>query len=98
MAYVVLDMAEKIYLAGFIPLQLFVTGFPMWIAYKQRLAETACESSNGQNCPQINSMEFLPLLATSVYCAIGMVWGFCRLMFVYLNEETTYTGQLSEIN
>lgn len=42
-------------------------------------------------------MEFLPLMLTSVYCAVGMVWGFVRLLFVYLNEETTYQGQLSSV-
>ncbi|KAJ7937161.1 glucosyltransferase [Mycena leptocephala] len=45
----------------------------------------------------VAAMEFLPLMLTSVYCAIGLVWGFCRLMFVYLNEETTYQGPLSRI-
>jgi alpha-1,3-glucosyltransferase len=97
MPYVILDTVEKVYLAGFIPLQLFVAAVPAWTAYKQRIAPSSCTNPDGSPCPTANGLEFLPLMATSVYCAVGMVWGFCRLMFVYLNEESTYTGQLSEI-
>ncbi|KAF7352884.1 Alpha-1,3-glucosyltransferase [Mycena venus] len=63
-----------------------------------------CISTDDFTCPEpdahvtgVAAMEFLPLMLTSVYCAIGLVWGFCRLMFVYLNEETTYQGPLSRI-
>jgi len=45
----------------------------------------------------VSSMEFLPLMVTSVYCAVGMFWGYLRLLFTYLNEERTYQGQLSTI-
>jgi len=45
----------------------------------------------------VSSMEFLPLMVTSVYCAVGMLWGYFRLLFTYLNEEKTYQGQLSTI-
>lgn len=41
-------------------------------------------------------LQFLPLMMTSVYCAIGMVWGFIRLLYIYLHD-TTYKGQLSEL-
>ncbi|KAF8897425.1 glycosyltransferase family 57 protein [Infundibulicybe gibba] len=43
------------------------------------------------------AMEFLPLMCISVYSAVGLVWGFLRLMHIYLNEETTYQGQLSAL-
>jgi alpha-1,3-glucosyltransferase len=39
----------------------------------------------------------LPLMVTSIYCAFGLMWSFLRLGFIYLHEETTYQGQLSEI-
>lgn len=32
------------------------------------------------------SKEFLPLLLTSVYCAIGLVWAFIRLSAIYLRS------------
>jgi alpha-1,3-glucosyltransferase len=32
------------------------------------------------------SMDFLPLLLTSVYCAIGLVWAFIRLGAVYITD------------
>lgn len=30
------------------------------------------------------SMEFLPLMLTSLYCALGIVWAWLRLSWVYL--------------
>ncbi|KAK2466126.1 hypothetical protein APHAL10511_001768 [Amanita phalloides] len=83
---VVLDFAEKLYLAGFPPLLVFVNIFPVWA---QRRA------SNGDSNAAL--MEFLPLMATSVYCAIGLVWAYIRLIVIYLYEDTSYQGQLNEI-
>ncbi|KAJ7904405.1 glucosyltransferase [Mycena olivaceomarginata] len=40
---------------------------------------------------------FPPAPALLCIARMGLVWGFCRLMFVYLNEETTYQGPLSRI-
>jgi alpha-1,3-glucosyltransferase len=82
---VVLDFAEKLYLAGFLVLLLFVNSFSAW-AHRQRAANTGA-----------TSMEFLPLMATSVYCAIGLLWAYIRLIFIYLYEDISYQGQLSEI-
>ncbi|PFH51415.1 glycosyltransferase family 57 protein [Amanita thiersii Skay4041] len=82
-ALVVLDLVEKLYLAGFPLLLILINLFPA-------LATSYRGSVTG-------AMEFLPLMATSVYCAIGVVWGFIRLLFVYLNEDRIYQGQLSEI-
>ncbi|KIK65371.1 glycosyltransferase family 57 protein [Collybiopsis luxurians FD-317 M1] len=84
--YVILDVLEKAYLVGFVFLQIFVASFPFVISRRKGL-----ETSEGQ------TMEFLPLMTTSVYCAIGMVWGFMRLIFIYLHEDTSYQGQLSTI-
>ena len=33
-----------------------------------------------------SGMEFLPLMATSVYCAVGLVWAFMRLSLIYLRQ------------
>ncbi|KAF5370002.1 hypothetical protein D9758_001149 [Tetrapyrgos nigripes] len=105
--YVILDVVEKVYLAGFVLLQLFVVLFPLLSARSKHAIETvACVPSDEVICPDVvdapvttdaSGMEFLPLMVTSVYCAVGIVWGFIRLMFVYLNEETTYQGPLSAI-
>lgn len=103
--YVILDGFEKIYLAGFPFLLAFVGTFPAFMA-RQRITMDVCTPSEEFACPDPDSirgtdafrsaaMEFLPLMLTSVYCAIGLVWGFLRLMFIYLHEETTYQGQLS---
>lgn len=31
--------------------------------------------------------EFLPLMATSVYCAVGLVWSFIRLSTLYIIQQ-----------
>ncbi|KAH7105365.1 glycosyltransferase family 57 protein [Auriculariales sp. MPI-PUGE-AT-0066] len=67
-AAVALDFAERAYLFGFIGLQLFVWVFP-FIA--QRLSWGV-------------SVDFVPLMATSVYCAVGLVWSYLRLSAAYL--------------
>lgn len=81
----VLDFAEKLYLAGFPALLLFVELFPI-LAYATDTGESSA-----------SSMEFLPLMATSVYCAIGLLWAYIRLIFIYLYEDISYQGRLSEI-
>ncbi|KAJ3800444.1 glycosyltransferase family 57 protein [Lentinula aff. detonsa] len=88
LSYVILDVLEKTYLGGFVFLQIFVAAFPVVASWNSRRDE---------NHNSENSMEFLPLMVTSVYCAVGMVWGFMRLIFIYLHEDTTYQGQLSTI-
>lgn len=104
----ILDALEKIYLAGFPFLLSFITFFPLYIDRRRSAALDTCISTGGgplcstdaQAAPSgagVAAMEFLPLMLTSVYCAVGLVWGFLRLMFVYLHEESTYQGQLSSI-
>jgi alpha-1,3-glucosyltransferase len=41
-------------------------------------------------------MEFLPLMLISIYCSIGLIWGYLRLGFIYLNEDTLYRRSTSE--
>ena len=33
-----------------------------------------------------SQVEFLPLMMTSVYCALGLVWAFIRLSTIYLRQ------------
>jgi alpha-1,3-glucosyltransferase len=92
-----MDMAEKAYLAGFPFLLAFVTLYP---AYMSRKVDSVIGAANYDRPGaevMSSAMEFLPLMATSVYCAAGIVWGYLRLLFVYLNEERIYQGQLSTI-
>jgi alpha-1,3-glucosyltransferase len=101
---VVLDSLEKLYLAGFPLLLAFITLLPTWVKRPNIKADVfmySGEFSGPEPENQVkkpgSAMEFLPLMLTSVYCAVGLVWGFFRLMFIYLNEETAYQGQLSSL-
>ncbi|KAF6762727.1 glucosyltransferase [Ephemerocybe angulata] len=87
--YVVIDLGERAYLAGFIPLLAFVT---LMSLRSHRISSP----SNGEDTTSSN-LEFLPLMVTSVYCSIGLIWAYLRLGFIYLFEESTYQGQLSTI-
>ncbi|KIY46608.1 glycosyltransferase family 57 protein [Fistulina hepatica ATCC 64428] len=79
MIYVIMDVLEKVYLAGFVPLHLVVALLP--------------HMKGGSS----GALEFLPFMLTSVYCAVGLVWGFLRLVFIYMHEDAAYQGQLTEI-
>ena len=105
--YVIMDSLEKVYLAGFPFLLLFVSIFP-YLQLQPESAVNVCISSDDFACPdprlntiksgpKPSAMEFLPLMATSIYCALGLVWSFIRLGFIYLHEETSFQGQLSSI-
>ncbi|KAF8974193.1 glucosyltransferase [Flammula alnicola] len=112
-AYVIMDTLEKLYLSGFPLLLLFVSAFPLLQGQSSVSSASttveSCVSVDAFSCPEpqlgaiaqsgtgASAMQFLPLMATSIYCAIGLVWSFMRLGFIYLHEETTYQGQLSEI-
>ncbi|ESK97530.1 dolichyl glycosyltransferase [Moniliophthora roreri MCA 2997] len=98
LSYVILDLVEKMYLFGFILLQLFVTLFPVVVSrWDKGTAKVTSEVLEGPPTSDAQSMEFLPLMVTSVYCAVGLVWAYIRLIYVYMNDETTYQGQLNVI-
>ncbi|KAF7433175.1 glycosyl transferase [Pleurotus ostreatus] len=90
LSYVFIDTFEKLYLLGFPILLVFVSLFPLNSAECQ-------EPNSSANASRLEQMEFLPLMLTSVYCALGLVWGFCRLTFIYMKNESTYQGQLNRI-
>jgi alpha-1,3-glucosyltransferase len=98
---VIIDRAEMLYLAGFPLLQLFTTLFPL-LATKRALALQEATTLNPAllelnttkridtaSSVSENTMEFLPLMTTSVYCAIGLVWSFIRLAHIYLRPIST---------
>ena len=95
-----MDLLERIYLTGFPLLLAFTSIFPLLNRGSVQLVEV-CAMDEGVNCPNATGsgvvMEFLPLMLTSVYCSIGLIWSFLRLGFIYLHEETSYQGQLSEL-
>ncbi|OSD04349.1 glycosyltransferase family 57 protein [Trametes coccinea BRFM310] len=84
---VIVDILERLYLAGFPLLQLFVTLFPLVAGRRSTAQESASDnasqSENGVSA-SVSAMEFLPLMLTSVYCAVGLVWAFVRLSVIYL--------------
>jgi len=106
----VIDRLEKVYLAGFIPLQLFI------VMYSTRSAPASAPARSTPSSPGIcyqdanplinamhhgdcgpppddvlelgsGGMEFLPLMLTSVYCALGLVWAFVRMSYGYVVRE-----------
>lgn len=97
LVFVIMDMMEKLYLAGFPFLLAFVSLFPAYMNRQGDASETTVGAEAGEGKTVGSAMEFLPLMVTSIYCALGIVWGYLRLLFIYLNEERTYQGQLSTI-
>ena len=106
--FAIIDSLEKVYLAGFPFLLLFVSIFPHLQTHSQSTV-SVCISSDAFVCPDLqlnfmkgdpksSAMEFLPLMATSIYCAFGLVWSFMRLGFIYLYEETSYQGKWANSN
>ncbi|OCB91546.1 glycosyltransferase family 57 protein [Sanghuangporus baumii] len=95
---VIVDQLEKLYLAGFILLQLFVTAFPILTKRltqsqnnesKQNFANSTEPGAHPIDLATTNegSMEFLPLMLTSVYCALGLTWAFLRLSYTYIKSS-----------
>ncbi|KAI0693783.1 glucosyltransferase [Cytidiella melzeri] len=92
--FVLLDMVERWYLFGFALLQTFVILFPLVSRHSpaRSTSANATTCSNGEHCVSQSEvgtdsvMEFLPLMLTSVYCAVGLVWAFVRLSVLYLKQ------------
>lgn len=100
LAWVLLESIERLYLASFPLIQLFVTLFPLVTSSTSSSTDTTvmaiCEPTDDFLCPEpdpvsqpkpVAAMEFLPLMLTSVYCAIGLVWAFVRLSYIYLRDK-----------
>ncbi|TFY72762.1 hypothetical protein EVG20_g264 [Dentipellis fragilis] len=70
---VIVNTLELLYLGGFVLLQAFVILMPA-------LLKTFYGTDEGAAA----KWEFLPLMLTSIYCAVGLVWAYIRLSFLFL--------------
>ncbi|GAA5910113.1 dolichyl-P-Glc:Glc1Man(9)GlcNAc(2)-PP-dolichol alpha-1,3-glucosyltransferase [Sporobolomyces salmoneus] len=96
----VVNKLEALYLAGFIFLQIYVSLLhpilfptapvsraPSIMHCDSLISNCTLPSSNTTLPAEVvaeTSMEFLPLMLTSVYCAIGASWSWLRLSWGYL--------------
>jgi len=69
---VVVGFLETTYLWGFVLLETVVTFCPM-------LAKLVTQNPE--------QWEFLPLMLTSLYCAVGLIWAYARLSFLYITSK-----------
>ena len=83
---VILDYLERLYLAGFILLRIFVSLFPFAVEKLSKGSEA--QQSGDPAASGASTMEFLPLMLTSIYCAIGLTWAFLRLSYIYLKPPS----------
>ena len=81
----VIDFLERVYLACFPLLQVFTTVFPL-LTKRSAPVGTTTDHSGGMD-KGTSALEFLPLMVTSVYCAVGLVWAFVRLSVIYLVRQ-----------
>ncbi|KZT71580.1 glycosyltransferase family 57 protein [Daedalea quercina L-15889] len=89
--FVIIDGLEKLYLAGFPLLQLLATLFPVLTSRKGGASPSTGTNAEAVNGDEVGSgasaLEFLPLMLTSVYCAVGLVWAFLRLSVIYIRQQ-----------
>ncbi|EJU06232.1 glycosyltransferase family 57 protein [Dacryopinax primogenitus] len=70
---------EGMYIYGFVILQIVVTALNALLAWKSPNDSPLSKNS-------LSQMEFLPLLLTSVYCAVGITWAFLCLSWLYIKS------------
>jgi alpha-1,3-glucosyltransferase len=89
--YVVIDMLEKLYLSGFLLLQILFALFSLASVIASRRQDSVPAESTVSQGPGVParamSTEFLPLMLTSVYCAVGLFWAFLRLSVAYMSQQ-----------
>ncbi|KAI0307352.1 glycosyltransferase family 57 protein [Multifurca ochricompacta] len=69
---VVIGSMETMYLWGFLILEIAVMGCPI-------LAKFIAQDPE--------KWDFLPLMLTSLYCAVGLIWAYARLSFLYITSK-----------
>jgi len=69
---VIVGLMETTYLWGFLLLEAAVTFCPM-------LAKVFTQNPE--------RWEFVPLMLTSLYCAVGLIWAYVRLSFLYITSK-----------
>ncbi|KZO98001.1 glycosyltransferase family 57 protein [Calocera viscosa TUFC12733] len=92
---------EGLYIYGFVALQVAVTALTAQLAWKAPNTGAPPEVPGNLTSPanileantssplqnsSLSQMEFLPLLLTSVYCAVGVTWAFLRLSWLYIKS------------
>ncbi|GJN90864.1 hypothetical protein Rhopal_003878-T1 [Rhodotorula paludigena] len=90
---VLIDKAETLYLLGFVAVQICESHFfivpQLQTCSPASLLNGSCtEPAAVAQAMTVSetSMEFLPLLLTSVYCAVGIVWSWLRLSWGFLTS------------
>jgi alpha-1,3-glucosyltransferase len=68
-----MDMAEKLYISGFIALEIFTIALPI---VSRRFLGVHGEA-----------WAFFPLMLRSVYCAVGLMWAYIRLSTLYIMQK-----------
>lgn len=93
---VILNTLEMVYIAGFTFLQIFIIFFP--VLARTFLSGTSSSNTytpvtegGGAVAVDVKDVEdaaakweFVPLMATSIYCAVGLVWAYLRLAYLYV--------------
>jgi len=69
---VIVGSLETAYLWGFLLLEIVVTLCPV-------IAKAIAQAPE--------KWEFVPLMLTSLYCALGLIWAYLRLGFLYITSE-----------
>ncbi len=69
---VFIGLLETMYLWGFLVLTPVVTFYPI-------LSKIFTQNPE--------RLEFLPLMLTSLYCALGLIWAYARLSFLYITSK-----------
>lgn len=84
----IIGALENLYIAGFPLLQVFVSVVhPYFFSSASATIAGELLADQAEQADLAKpAMEFLPLMATSVYCAIGLIWSWLRLSYLYIQE------------
>ncbi|KAG8706631.1 glycosyl transferase [Ceratobasidium sp. 395] len=97
---VLMDRLETLYLLGLPVIQAIVMLLGAWPTIRGSPQVTQPPTYTGEHSgnttvyapetqkaeDQAGGMEFLPLMLTSVYCAVGLAWAFVRMGYLYIRS------------